>query len=76
MQSRAVNDLVETTMGGCANGTLSCEGYSRVMLGAFVEAADPLRATVGANVHMCRICCDRPAFSRHTQLYVITDGGI
>ena len=58
------------------NGRL-CERHSQewlkveqsgLTLGAFVEAADPLPATVGANRHMCRICCDRPAFSRHTRL--------
>lgn len=41
---------------------------SGMTMGAFLEGAEPLMARMGADLGMCRICPDRPAFSRQTWL--------
>lgn len=67
------------------NGRL-CERHSQewlkveqsgLTLGAFVEAADPLRATVGANVHSAEsVVIGQLSPATRSCVNVITDGGI
>lgn len=37
-------------------------------MGTYLKTALPLKATMGANVHTCRLCGDRPAFNADTRL--------